>query len=856
MKRYLILLSALIVCCPLLAQQTTVREQIERLQMEHTVHFIYDAKVKLDVPYSGPSLTGKPLRQALKVLTENSNLEYQKTGKNIILQAAKKIQEKPRKITVYGVLTDNSGEPLISASVYDSKTMMGVHTDEHGRYSLPIFAGKHELTASYLGYEKRSWHMVFRKDTLVNIILQPSQNELEEIVIADKPDAGFSSVATGSHEIPLQQIMHTPVLLGEADVLKTVQLMPGVQSGTEGFSGMYVRGGESDQNLIMLDGLPIYNPQHMLGVVSIFTPEAIKKVTLYKGGYPAQYSGRASSVLDIRSNDGNLKEWSGNAGFSFGLMSGKVHFEGPIKKDKTSMSLTARANYLYYYGMYDINFKIQHIFDEKNRLYLGLYQGMDFLGWKTKDTTYDGGNDEWTNKQSGKFSWGNHLAYLRWNHVMSPKLFTNFTLSANHFGLKENNSNEEIISKQNHHYQFSHRYASGITDYSARMEFHYAASTTQDLRWGAEVLAHNYITEQEEFKENGKTLYADSICPKVTGEELSLYAQDELTFGRFSANIGANFSLFHTKKTTYTSLQPRISAKLTLAPEWDMKASYTEMGQYIHQLVSNTFTSPLDLWVPVTDKVKPIKARQVSLGIYTSKVKGWQISIEGYYKHLDNVLEFKDGKSGQSSLLNWEDNVEMGEGCSMGLELLVQKLKGRTTGWISYTLGKSDRIFENGTINSGKRFPYKYDRRHSFNICVNHKLTERIELAGTWTFYTGGRLTIPEEKTIVLLPDGSSIAAENVSTRNNYRLPCSHTLNVSLNLVRPLTGNRSHNWTFGIYNLYNSLNPNLAYADKKWPMSTVSESSGTYRSDDYRAHSVHTLTFLPIIPSVTYQYKF
>ena len=784
--------------------------------------------------------------------------------------------------TVSGYITDRtSGETLIGAGVLvdgtGRKVQTGAVTNAYGYYTLTLPQGKTSLQYSYVGYESVVLDVDLLRDTTVNVVLSPSAEIREATVVAQK-DAGIQSSYLGSIDIPLVHIQRTPVLFGEADVLKAIQLMPGVQGGNEGFTGLYVRGGGPDENLILLDGVPIYNVDHMLGILSVFQTEAVKKVTLYKGSFPARYGGRVSSIVDIRTNDGNMKETHGSIGV--GALTEKFHLEGPIIKDKLSYSLSARGLHtiffdplIRYFGkrasadgeeiyanyfFYDLNGKITWRPTDKDRFFLASYNGRDQMNVKyTEQDYYD---TEGFNRTNMGLGWGNNVVSLRWNHVFSSQLFANTTVAYNRYNMGLNTgmwSRGTNYDGTKYRYDFDIDYLSGIRDWSGKVDFDYVPSPRHLVKFGAEYLYHTFlpqtltaVTYSEEGNEKADTKDTYGNTTPYTGHDMSVYAEDDFSITEnLTVNPGLHLSLFNTDGKSYWSLQPRVSAKYAWDGGWSIKAGYARMAQYVHLLSSAQIALPVDLWVPITKDIKPVTSDQFSTGVYFDGIRGWEFSIEGYYKSMHNILEYKDGTVMIATNTGWETKVEMGNGRAMGLEFFVQKTAGKLTGWIAYTLAKSDRQFPDGSINLGERFPYKYDRRHNFNINANWQVTPRIDLSATFVFATGGTTTLPVRQTAVLGPGESWVqSADFVEHRNNYRLPASHHLNLGANFHHKTRRGESI-WTVGVYNAYNQMNPNLVYLHYETRRPNPEAEPETKLV-------MEKVTILPIIPSVSYTYQF
>lgn len=856
-------------------RNATLKEFVKRIENSTGYSFIYSEEITIKHKIN-LQVKDKPLREILDLAFKNEQISYQFTGRHILLQKKKESKTVSRKFTISGYVTDGtSSETLIGANILESRQQQGTTTNPYGFYSITLPAGETELSFSYLGYTTRQYRLELSKDTLINVLMQDN-NQLEEVVIvSDKAEAGITATQMGAQEIPIAQIKNTPSILGEADVMKTIQLMPGVQAGVEGSAGLYVRGGGPDQNLILLDGVPVYNVDHLFGFFSVFTPEAVKKVTLFKSSFPARFGGRLSSVVDVRSNDGDMKKYHGT--LSVGLLSSKIQLEGPIIRDKTSFNISARRSYIdliakpfmpkddkisYYF--YDINAKINHKFSDRSRLFLNFYNGKDSYYFKTTDSS----SSMYKDKMS--LNWGNTIATARWNYIFNQKLFSNTTVAYNKYRMDANSTVYtktnliESISESNYH----SNYHSGICDWSYLIDFDYNPTPAHHIKFGAGYLHHDFrpevATSKIQEKEDGitkqDTLYNSISNSTIQAHEVSAYIEDNFDIGsRLRMNVGLHLSMFRVQRRNYFSAQPRVSARYQLTRHTALKASYTKMSQYIHLLSSTPISMPTDLWVPVTSKIKPMQAHQYSLGSYYTGLTGWEFSVEGYYKQMRNVLEYKEGVSFLGSSSGWENKVEMGKGRSMGIEFMAQKTTGKTTGWIAYTLAKSDRKFAIGGINNGERFPYKYDRRHNLSLVVNHKFSNRIDIGASWIFSTGGTATIAEEVTAIIRPGEDAIQQKDyIEKRNNYRLPASHRLNIGVNFNKK-TKHGVRTWNISLYNAYNAMNPTMIYSNNSGGYASYiknQEDGKVYLQYIPAKRKITKLTLLPCVPSVTYTYKF
>ena len=773
------------------------------------------------------------------------------------------------RITVSGLVTDaTSGETLIGAGAASGAD--AAVTNSFGFFSLSVPAGPARIVFSHVGFETRIHSFDAVRDTVLRVELVPG-TALTGSLVTGRKETGALSTKMSAVELPVTAIKSTPALLGEADVLKTLQLLPGVQGGTEGLSGLYIRGGGADENLLLLDGIPIYNTEHMLGIFSIFQPEAVKKVTLYKGSFPARYGGRVSGIVDVRTKEGNLYETRGSVGIS--MLTGKLHLEGPIRKGSTSYSVSARAMHTLLfagsaagYYFYDLDAKLTHRFSDRDRLYFNVFNGTDRLRYRSEKAQdrHDGVASE-TENENLDTRWGTTVAALRWNHVLSGKLFSNTTVAWGCYRMKIGTDVRYAEAGADgtwtkEHYAFD--YNSGIRDWVAKTDFEYTPSPAHEIRFGGEYAFHTFIPETfssltEETVEGRvprDTTIRYRSSSRQYGHEIGLYAEDDIRIGDcLTVNPGFRLAVFSTQGKTYVSPEPRLSARLSFARDWAVKAAYSRMAQYVHRLSTSQISLPLDLWVPITKDLRPETADQYSLGLYYTGLPGWEFSLEGYWKDMRNVLEYKDGTVFLFDSSGWESRVEAGRGEAKGLELFLEKTAGRTTGWVGYTLAWSDRIFP--TINGGKRFPYRYDRRHTVNVVLNHKFSDKFDIGVNWNYASGGAVTLPERETVMVTPSGDFVWTDLVSSRNNYRLPASHGLNLAFNFHRRHRRGESV-WNLSIYNAYNRMNPNLVMTRDEKGWIARDDGEGGNEFEPYRKIRVQKITLLPFFPSLGYTRTF
>jgi len=783
--------------------------------------------------------------------------------------------------TISGYVMDAaSKETLIGATVFDKNSGKGCATNSYGFYTLTLDQGQVDLQVSYVGYVQYNQALDLKENISLNFALTTNTTLDEVVVEATRATVSARSPQMSVVELPVQQIKSIPTLFGEADVLKAIQLLPGVQNGSEGSAGMYVRGGGPDENLLLLDGVPVYNVNHMLGFFSVFNPDALKNVTLYKGSFPAHFGGRLSSVVDIRMKEGDMQKYHGNV--SIGVISSKFNFEGPIVKDKLSFNLSFRRTYgdlllkpaLWImkaqledvsklnvgYHFYDLNAKLNWKISDKDRLYLSFYSGDDAInfGVKTKDYSYS--DIQYTSYMGLNWKWGNKVAALRWNHVMSQKLFMDASVNYTQY---RHNLGMEISEENVYHYQqntntlevvkneFDMAYKSGINDITAKVDFDYTPLPNHEIRFGGNYTYHMFRPEVQSIKivestETGIDTVVGSS--NVFAHETALYAEDNMTFGDiFRVNAGVHYSTFTVEGKTYQSVQPRLSTSVMLASNFSLKAGYAYMTQYVHLLSNSSLSLPTDLWVPVTAKVEPMKAHQWSMGAFWELPQLFDISLEGYYKSMDNLLEYKDGASFFGSSETWENKICLGKGWAYGVEFLVQRSFGKTTGWVGYTWAHSKRKFDRDgmTINQGEVFPAKYDRRHDLSITVQHKFSEKFDLSGTWVFSSGNCGTLGTQIYEGLMNEWGEIPSISALERNNFRMGNYHRLDLSMNYHHKPFKYGEGILNFSVYNVYNHNNPFIVYTSYTWD-----DASGEEKK------TLMQVSIFPIIPSISYSYKF
>lgn len=765
------------------------------------------------------------------------------------------------KHTVSGYIKDSeTGEALIGAKVFVASLNVGAIANAYGFYSLTLPEGTHELLFSFVGKEASKMEVILDENIQLNIDLKPAGLLGEVVVTGDVKQHESTEMSTT--ELPMSKVKALPVLLGEIDIIKTAQLLPGIKSGSEGSSGIYVRGGGPDQNLILLDGVPIYNANHLFGFFSVFNADAINNVKIVKGGFPAEYGGRISSVIDIRMKEGDMKQIHGEG--SVGIISSKLMLNGPIIKDKTSFMISARRTYIDLlaqpfialankqyendkvtggYFFYDVNAKLNHVINSNNRIYFSAYLGDDKFYVKSKYSFMDNAVPK-IEESTGGLSWGNKIMALRWNHQFGPKLFANTTLNfsdykfSTGFGLTEYEEGKSNAPYLN----YSFDYLSGITDWGGNIHFSYYPTPDHKVEFGVGEIYHTFKPGVNQFKLNDNGTATDTVFggKRTYAHEFCAFIQDDFKITRrFMANIGVHFSNFIVREKYYNALQPRAALNFMLDEKSSIKASYSRMAQYLHLLTNTTIGLPTDLWVPATDKIPFQYGDQYAIGYTRELPKGYRVSSEAYYKQMNNLIEYKEGASFFDTSKDWEELVETGKGFSYGLELLLEKRTGKTTGWIGYTLSWTNRKFEN--LNDGNIFPYRYDSRHDISVVVTHKFNDHVDIGVVWVFATGNAVTLALQQYNALNDDGYySSVVEHVDERNNYRMPNYHRLDIGVNLHKEKKWGQA-TWSFGLYNAYNRQNP--FYLE-----------FGYLKNSDKKV--LKQISLFPIIPSVNYSFKF
>lgn len=765
----------------------------------------------------------------------------------ILILAVQIIQAQDIWYSIYGTVSDQkTGENLTGATIIiENSKQAGAITNSYGYYSVLVPQGQYKLRIQYIGYDSKEFYVTVRENKLVNIELVERAVQLDNITVrGEKPDRNVSSIEMGNTRLSPKQIETVPVLFGEPDILKTIQLMPGIKSAGEGNSGFFVRGGGIDQNLILLDEAPVYNASHLLGFFSVFNSEAIRDANLLKGSIPAEYGGRASSVLDIKMKEGNLKDYSLTG--SIGLISSNLTLEGPVKKEKSSFMISARRTYadmflklskdeelkntsLYFY---DLNLKTNFKINERNRLYLSGYFGRDNFGFSDRFG----------------FDWGSKTGTIRLNHIFSERLFLNSSFTYSDYSYDINFRGTSDVTMR-----------SEIRDLNLKEDFTFYKNSRSTLKYGTNLIFHNFVPG-EIIPGLNSAYSALEIADRKAIETAFYFSNNRTLSQRLKVYYGFRLALFTNigpgefyvldanrevrDTVTYNKfklvktqggIEPRLGFNYMINHSTAVKGSATRIYQFIHLLSNSTTSTPTDVWLPSTDNVKPQFADQASLGLFKNFNKNrFESSLEVYYKQLHNQIDYKNGAD-----LIFNSTVEtelvFGKGWSYGAEFLLKKNYGKLNGWIAYTWSKTMRQFDD--INDGLPFPARHDRTHDLSIVGMYKLSEKLTVSATWVYSTGDAVTFPSGRYEI---DGQTVGY--YTERNGYRMPSTHRLDLGLTWFRKKTRKFESSWNFSVYNAYAHENPYYIYFQE------VEDQPGTQEAVQ--------VSLFKIIPSINYKFKF
>lgn len=750
------------------------------------------------------------------------------------------VKAEAQNITLSGYIKDaRTKESLIGANVFSADSKKGTSTNEYGFYSLTLQKkDTFNLVVSYIGYIMQLKKVTVNENLRLDFFLEVNSSQLEEVVInADRNDNNVNKPQVGVINVPIKAVISMPVLAGERDILKTIQFLPGVQQGQEGTTGFYVRGGNTDQNLVQLDEATIYNPNHLFGLFSTFNVNAIKSISLTKGGFPAKYGGRLSSILDITMKDGNKENYQVEGGI--GLLSSNLTVEGPLEKGKSSFIVSGRRSYIDLltkpfmpsgingttYYLYDFNAKLNYELGKNDHLFISYFTGKDHA-------VYTGANS-----LNFNIDFGNTTSTVRWNHLFGNRLFSNTSLIFNDYHLG-------LATAQGSYYSLLY---TGIKDVSAKTDFTFIPGPNHEVKAGISYTYHTLfpgaVSAKIPKKGNRLDLNRDSI-PKRYSNEMAFYISDELKMTDvISVTYGLRVPVFFSGNKTYAFTEPRFIVKFSLNPVTSIKASYTQMNQFMHLVPNSTASLPTDIWLTSNAKIKPQNSTQYAIGLFKNfKNNELETSVEVYYKTMNNQVLFKEGT--QIALnTNLDDALAFGDGKSYGIEFFVKKNFGKLTGWASYTLSKTTQIFPD--LNYGKEFPFTYDRRHNLSIAANYELSKTWSFSADFTLYSGIAFTLPAGRAFVT-EDGSLYDGiyYDYTSRNNSRLRAYNRLDIGFSNIKQVKifgKSCQREWAFGAYNVYSRQNPYFVYLTTD-PITKQPQAK--------------QVSLLPIIPSVSFNFKF
>lgn len=869
----LLLAIQLLLLSPLQAQtslETEISIEIKEMPLEKVLQEIEDQtefkfSYSRDLIPNDHKVTGKfekqPLRDVLKVILEGTGIRFERIGTQIALIPSGKPLK--RKANLNGFITDQlSGEVLAGAAIYDKLSGIGTYSNKYGFYSLDLPSDSSEILVTYMGYSESSRKLILTAKDRINWELAPAELELGTVEINGKGMEGpEKATQMSSFKLSRVELKKAPALLGEVDMVRTLHLLPGVRAGYEGSAGMHVRGGGPDQNLVLLDDVPIYNSSHLFGFFSIFNPDAVRNVELVKGGFPARYGGRTSSILDVRMKEGNMNEFGLDA--SIGLIAAKATAEGPIKKGKTSFMLSGRRTYLdalavplqkrankrsgapgslFGYRFWDFNGKINHKFSEKDRLYLSFYAGRDRENHVVR---FNNSLDPENNyvEQKGGLAWHNVVSSLRWNHLFSDRLFVNTALIYSDYKFDLSDGVVSVDPDPEENGSSTLDYHSRIQDIGVKTDFYFRPGRRHVIQWGGALTRHRfqpgvrYQFNEGSFGDNE----IEFTAPNIPALEGNVYVEDEVEFNsKVSANLGLHASSFKIGDTFYNSLQPRFSGRYQFAKRTALKASFATMAQNLHLLTNSGVGLPTDLWVPPTEKVLPQKSMQVAVGFGGSIGKLFEWSVEGYYKKMENIITYDDQSTFLDLRTGWEEKVVAGNGKSKGVEVFLRKKLGVLTGWLGYTLSKTDEQYDE--LNGGESFPSRFDKRHDFSIALNLKLNKKIQLSTNWVVSSGQVTTLPTAMVANSFNNTGNAGTVNLiyDDRNNYRMRPYHRLDLGISFYKKKKWGERW-WNLGVYNAYNRLNPFY-----------ITYNSGFLDAPSYEFHEVSPF---PVLPYFSYRIK-
>jgi len=832
----------------------TVAQFLSDLQQDYSLSFAYDQSILPPHKFKAHKNRWQ-LEDFLQRLLQKAQLGFKLINHQVVIK-----KQENTKVTIHGTITGKAdGEQLIGATVYIKELRIGTVTNTYGFYSLTIPPGKYTFVYSYIGHQRQEHTLMVKQEQVLDVALVSSVDHLGEVVIKAKQEKDIESIRAvqmSAHQVEITQIKTTPMLAGEADALKSIQFLPGIQNGSEGTASFSVRGGSYDQNLILLDGAPVYNVSHALGFFSVFNVDALKNIQVYKGGIPAKYGGRLSSVVDIRMKEGNDQKFSVNGGI--GLVGSRLMLEGPIGKNVSYM-VAGRYGYLGHTGnlaaqylqgpipgvkkfgenneidFYDLNAKINVQLNPHNKIYFSAFMGNDHF---FNDLAFE----------NNTLDWGNQTGTFRWNHIYNSRLFSNLTLIYSNFDYSYTINNDSQ----------SFKWLANQQQQAIKLDFDYFASPKHTFNFGAALHYHRFSPGKVEPLSDLSSVQALALDTKNAVETAWYISHEYKVTPKLLINYGVRVSSFHNigsgiqyiyneagqlqeEKSfanneimnTYFGLAPRFSARYLINPHSSIKVSYNRTYQYLHLVSNSSIGLPTDVWLPVDNNIKPRFADQVALGYFKElKEATYSVSVEAYYKWMNQVIDYKDNANIFLNQ-NIETQIRTGQGKAYGLELMFEKKKGKLKGWISYTLSRVEQTIAG--VNNNQTYAPRHDRRHNLSLVLSYDLGRRWQISTNYSYITGAGITVPRG----IFDFGYGDAVQQYSARNAFRLPAFHQLDIGIKLKSNRKKRWQGEWIFGVTNAYNRKNPITYYV------------SGTDLNE-----RVSQLYLFGLMPSINYNFKF
>lgn len=884
-KRGLLLTLLLIGCIRLSAQQVLEQRVSLRIQQQPLAEVFYQLIEVGGIPISFRNdvlpvgkftfqFSDRPLREVLDAVLTNTGLMYQVQGQQVLIVS----KPLPAYASISGYVTDaETGERLIGAGIQDAISLRGTTSNEYGYFSLSLPTGSVQLVVTYLGYEPHRAELTLAVPLKRNVALKGSITLNEVIVYArDTLADPIGGLATGNL-IGLRETQLLPSLAGEPDIFRTAHLLPGVTTGADGAEGIQVRGGDGGQNLVLLDGVPVYYVNHAIGLFSVFNSNAVRSAQLLRGGFPARYAGRLSSVLDVRMKEGNRQKTTGSA--EAGLLSTRFLLEGPLVQERSSFLVSGRWSFVHTflvpesrkfkernnttgqtdYRFYDLNAKLNYSVSQNDHLYLSFYKGRD---------RYDDNTDRYTplelignngmllnfdfdQSYAEGLTWGNTVGSLRWNHLFSSRLFSNFSVTYSGLDQESFYNLSDILTEPSIGFSDSVHvqglFQSGIQDVGAKADVQWLYRHNLSFRAGAganrRVFNPGALIVNEPLDDNTVPFQNNTIYTT----ELTAYIEGQGQWhSRWNWNAGLHAAWWYVRGQGTPNVQPRLSINYAATPRWTLNASWSRMVQPLHFLRNTTLNLPTEIWVPSTDRIAPATAALASVGWRHDISPQWQWTGDVYYKKMNRLVAFLEGVEG---FRNWEENVAVGQGQSYGAELQLNKVAGRLTGWVSYTLSRADRQFD--ALNLGRAYPFRYDRRHNVQLAAVYQITRGLYASANWGYSTGFALTLPLVKfsSVVpgeLPPPGGLPFVLDPEAKNNVRMPANHRLDVNVHYSWQ-KNKWEHTLNLGVYNVYNRNNP-LYYDVRRFLVNQNNVLATRYQFVEVQ--------LTPLLPTLSYRIGF